>query len=263
MAPRTLLLFLLFLAWLTVAALASPHAARAEEAPKCGAPAELVDDDPRLVGLARRFDQHAPVTIVAIGGASTAGKAAGDDPDKAWPHQLEEALRQRHPGVPITVVNKGVAGQTTRQMVDRLATDVFPDHPALVIWETGTVDAVRGVDVEEFAGDLHAGVAAVREHASDVMLMDMQYNPSPVSFIDYQPYLDTLRQVADLESVYVFRRFDIMKYWSENGVFDFVDVPPAQRIALAAQVYGCLAERLADAIDHATGPVPAEPAPDK
>jgi hypothetical protein len=64
-----------------------------------------------------------------------------------------------------------------------------------------------------------------------------------------------LRQVGDLESVYVFRRFDIMKYWSENGVFDFVDVPPAQRISLAVQVYGCLAERLADAIDHATQPL--------
>lgn len=251
---------LLLLAGLAAAAplrLEAP-AALADEAPKCAAPSELVYDDPRLEALGNRFADHVPVTIVAVGGASTAGKAAGNDPDKAWPHRLQEALRRRHPEVPITVLNKGVAGQTTQEMVERFATDVFPNQPALVIWETGTVDAVRGVDVEEFAGELHTGIAAVRQHQSEIMLVDMQYNPSPVSFIDYQPYLDTLRQVSDLESVYVLRRFDIMKYWSENGVFDFVDVPPAQRTSLAAQVYGCLAERMADAIDHATEPAQAK-----
>jgi len=42
-----------------------------------------------------------------------------------------------------------------------------------------------------------------------------------------------------------------MKYWSENGVFNFTDIPKEQRAPLAAQVYECLAERLADAIEHA------------
>ena len=32
-----------------------------------------------------------------------------------------------------------------------------------------------------------------------------------------------------------------MKYWSETGVFDFVDVPE-DRVRLAAEVYRCLGE---------------------
>jgi lysophospholipase L1-like esterase len=249
---RVLLLAAGLLAAVWLCGRSSP--AQAADQPKCDAPADLIDDEPRLDGLAQHFKDHKPITIVAVGGASTAGKAAGNNADYAWPHRLQEILQKRHPDTPIAVINKGVAGQTTRDMIDRFATDVFGSPPTLVIWETGTVDAVHGTDIEEFAADLHAGIAALRQHDSELILMDMQYNPSPVSFIDYQPYLDTLRQVGDLDTAYVFRRFDIMKYWSENGVFDFVDVPQAQRTSLAVEVYDCLAERLADAIDHATAP---------
>lgn len=247
--------FLLF-AGLLIAAFAfvrTGHAPRAEPA-KCAAPAELVDFGQRLDALAQRFKDRSPVAIVAVGGASTAGTAAGNGEENAWPHRLQETLRQRHPGVPVTVVNKGVPGQTARVMVERFVRDVFPSAPALVIWETGTMDAVHETDLEEFAADLRAGIAALRQHGSEIILVDMQYNPSTSPVIDYQPYLDALHQVADLEGVPVFRRFDIMKYWSESGAFGFVEVPPAQRMALAAQVYGCLAERLADAMDHAMQP---------
>lgn len=218
----------------------------------CTAPPELIHDDPPLVRTARHFREKRPVTIVAIGGASTAGRAAGDGTEKAYPHWLEEALRRRHPGVAITVINKGVARQTTQDMVRRFATDVYPNSPTLVVWETGTVDAVHGVNLDTFTSALEAGIAALREHNLDVMLMDMQYNPSTASVINFDPYIETMHRVADLEDIYLFRRFDIMKYWSDTGVFDFIDVPKEKRTALAGDVYKCLGERLAEAIDFGT-----------
>jgi hypothetical protein len=42
-----------------------------------------------------------------------------------------------------------------------------------------------------------------------------------------------------------------MKYWSDAGVFNFTDVPKDERRQLAAMVYACLGERLADAIAYA------------
>ena len=42
-----------------------------------------------------------------------------------------------------------------------------------------------------------------------------------------------------------------MKYWSENGVFNFVDVPKDARVRLARDVYRCLGEAMAEAIDYA------------
>jgi hypothetical protein len=80
------------------------------------------------------------------------------------------------------------------------------------------------------------------------MLIDMQYSPDTTSVIDFQPYLDGLHHVGDLTGAYVFRRYEIMKHWSDTGVFNFTEVPKGERRQLASQVYACLGERLADAV---------------
>jgi len=219
-------------------------------ADNCEAPAELVLDDPGLPKTAQRLKASEPVMIVAIGGSSTVGNAAGGG-DAAYPHQLELALIRRHPGVPITVLNKGVARDTAAQMAARIERDVLPTNPALVLWEVGVTDAVRATDLDSFAASLQEGIAAFRDRGIDVMLIDMQYSPDTTSVINFQPYLDGLHQIGDLAGVYVFRRYEIMKYWSDTGVFNFTDVPKAERPQLATRVYACLGERLADAIVHA------------
>ena len=231
--------------------LLAAHPATAQEAPKdCSIPADLIEGDPKLPLFAERLAQHKPVTIVAIGGTSTAGSAA-QSPEQAYPERLEEELLRRYPGVPLKVINKGVARQTTQEMVDRFPQDVFAEDPVLAIWETGTTDAVRDIDVEAFATTLEAGVEALQARHIEVMLIDMQYSRRTASIIGFERYLDAMHRVADVDDVYSFRRFDIMKYWSDNGVFNFDDVPKAERTALAAAVYDCLAQRLADVIDHA------------
>ena len=231
------------------AGLARPAAAAGER--DCAVPQEILFDDPKLKLTGEKLRAKEPVTIVAIGGASTAGTAAGDGAQFGYPHRLEEALRRRHQGVAITVINRGVPRQTTADMVQRFAKDVYPGEP-----DAGHLGDRHGRcrarqrcrPVRRRAG---RGIAALREHNLDIMLVNMQYNPSTGSVINFEPYLEALRHAADLENVYLFRRYDIMKYWSENGVFDFVDVPKEQRVQLAERVYRCLAEAMADAIDYA------------
>jgi lysophospholipase L1-like esterase len=223
----------------------------AAEAPSCAVPVELIAAEAKLPATAAKLAAKQPITIVAMGGASTAGVAAGNGETYGYPHRLEEALRQRHPGAAITVINKAVPRQTTADMAARFDQDVVPLRPTLVLWETGTVDAVRGNDVDDFTAALQNGIAALRGHNFDIILIDMQYNPSAGSVIDFAPYLEAMRNEADLENVYLFRRYDIMRYWSENGVFDFVNVPQGRRQALAREVYRCLGDALAEAIDHA------------
>ena len=65
----------------------------------------------------------------------------------------------------------------------------------------------------------------MREHNLETMLINMQYSRDTAAVIDFEPYLDAMQHMADVEGVYLFRRFEMMKYWSENGVFDFADVP--------------------------------------
>ncbi len=216
---------------------------------ECDAPTELVQDAPQLPQMAERLKTTQPIVLVAIGGSSTTGRAAGGS-EAAYPHQLELALRKRYPGAPITVLNKGVAGETADQMAARMARDAIQADPVLVLWEVGITDAVHGTELDRFTETLQAGVTQLHEHRIDVMLIDMQYSPDTASVIDFQNYLDGLHQIGDLTGAYVFRRYDIMKYWSDSGVFNFTEVPKGERRKLASKVYACLGERLADAIAY-------------
>jgi acyl-CoA thioesterase-1 len=214
---------------------------------RCSVPEELSRVDFKLPGLGATLKSRRPIRIVAIGGGSTAGAAAGSA-DLAYPHRLEQALSRLWPTASITVVNMGVPRQTAEQMVARFAADVFPARPDLVIWETGIVDAVRGIDIDEFATALQRGIDQLKAHHIDMVLVDMQFSRKAAAVIDFDQYLGTLHEVGEANGVYVFPRFAIMRYWSEQNVFDFEEVDPTRRKSLAAAVYGCIGQRLADAI---------------
>lgn len=227
-----------------------PASAQDTAAAGCDVPAELVQDDRQFPQVAERLKAKEALVVVVIGGSSTAGRAAGGG-DAAYPHQLELALQRRYPDVSIRVLNKGVARETADQMAQRMERDVLAENPTLVLWEVGITDAVRAINLDDFTATLQAGVTQLHEHRIDAMLIDMQYSPGTSSVINFQPYLDGLHQIGDLSGAYVFRRYDIMKYWSDAGVFTFTDVPKDERRQLATRVYTCLGERLADAIAYA------------
>ena len=214
---------------------------------QCKVPDELMHVDEALPHLSERLRAGGPVKIVAIGGASTIGAAAGSA-DLAYPHRLQEILRRWYPNIPITVVNRGVPRQTAQQMLERFPSDVIAEDPVLVIWETGTTDAVRGVGVEEFAAALQSGIDQLRTRSIDIMLVDMQFSRSTATVIDFERYLNTLHRVGDVNDVYVFPRFEMMRYWSEQNVFNFDGISKDERAILAASVYECIGTNMAGAI---------------
>ena len=216
----------------------------------CATPAELTQTDIQLPRLAERLKAHQPVTVVAIGGASTIGQAAGSA-DLSYPHRLEQNLAKDFPDIPISVINKGVPRQSAKQMLERFPTDVFAEDPVLVVWEVGVNDAVRGTDVDDFAQTLQTGVEELKNRAIDTILVDMQFSRSSTTVINFEDYLKALHRVGDLAEVYVFPRFEMMHYWSEQNVFNFDDVAADDRAKLAARGYDCLGQRLAQVIRRA------------
>jgi acyl-CoA thioesterase I len=222
----------------------------AAEPDECATPPELMQAGAQLPQLAARLQAHQLAKIVAIGGASTIGQAAGS-PDLSYPHRLGEILAQDYPQGLITVVNKGAPRQSARQNLERFPTDVFAEDPVMVIWETGINDAVRGTDIEEFAETLQTGVDQLKNRSVDIILVDMQFSKSASALINFEAYLKALHRVGDLAEVYVFPRYAMMRYWSEQNVFNFDDVAPENRAKLAARVYDCIAHKLAQVIQRA------------
>src|SRR6185437_2365977 len=134
---------------------------------------------------------------------------------------LEAALRRLYPAASITVVNKGVPHQTAAEELARFPRDVIAAKPDLAVWDTGAIEAVRGFDIGSFTATLEDGLALLRQHRIAAVLMDMQYSRRIAAVIHFDPYISAMERVADLNDAYFFRRFEIMRYWSENGVFDF------------------------------------------
>jgi hypothetical protein len=113
---------------------------------------------------------------------------------------------------------------------------------------------VQGTDIDDFTATLQNGIDALKNKAVDAMLVDMQFSPNSATVINFEAYLNALHQVGDLADVYVFPRFEMMRYWSEQKVFDFDEVADTDRTKLAARVYDCLGRKLAAIVRRAATP---------
>ena len=112
------------------------------------------------------------------------------------------------------------ARDTASEMVKTLRQVLSDDKPDLVIWQTGTVDAMLGVDPDEFQKTLGSGLDVLRTGNADAVFVNMQYSPRTDSMISLGAYLDAIRFVAVQREIPLFDRLGVMKDWNEMGVFD-------------------------------------------
>ncbi len=219
---------------------------RAEETP-CPIPSDAFDFEPYLPKTLAALEAGQDVTIVTVGGAATEGQAAGGN-DASWPARMGVVLKGKFPQAQIAVLNHSVARQTATDMVKRFERDVIAQRPNLVIWETGTIDAVRGVDPSEFRETLQTGLEKLRASSSEVIFMDMQYSRLTHAVIHFNRYLVLMRGVADIKDVPLFPRHKIMHDWAEAGILESSESTPEARRALADKLYRCIGSAVAEFI---------------
>ncbi len=121
--------------------------------------------------------------------------------------------------------------------------------PDLVIWQTGTVDAMRGVDPESFRTSLDEGIDHIVDAGADLILMNMQYSPRTETMISLSNYADIMRVVARDREVPLFDRREIMRYWNDNGNFDLNLA--TKDLTTAYKVHDCLGRALASLVIEA------------
>jgi hypothetical protein len=226
-------------AFIAVALAASALAGRAlaVDPPSCAVPDNLLFVDNSLTRVAAAAGKQHQLTISVLGtGSSTLSGTEG--PSLAYPARLEAALNQRLSKVMVKVSTRTKNGQTADMMRRSMKDLLVGEKPDLVIWQTGTVDAIRRVELDEFRAALEDGVEALQAGGSDVMLMNMQYSPRTESMISVGPYVDEMRAVAQQRDVPLFDRFAIMRYWSDEGAFDFYAT--GKDNGLAQRVHDCL-----------------------
>ena len=231
------------------AALADPSTttSSASVTPSCAAPPVLSAIDAALDRTASRIEARRPVTIVAMGSSSTQGVGASS-PAMSYPSRLEQELADRFPGVDIRVINHGVGGQDVGEELIRLDRDVIAEHPDLVIWQVGTNAVLRRDDVSADEQLIRRGVAVMKDHGIDVVLMDLQYAPRVLARRASADMERLIAEIALRTYVGLFHRFEIMKEWDRTRQLAPAAMIGPDGLHMTDASYGCLANQLAEAL---------------
>ena len=126
---------------------------------------------------------------VLIVGAGSSHLPGAKGAAQSYPARLQNALSEKLPGVAVKVATDVKSGRTARDMLPGLKAAVAAGKPALLVWQTGTVDALRNVEPEEFSAVLVKGVRAAKQAGADAVLMNMQYSPRTESLIALGNYV--------------------------------------------------------------------------
>jgi hypothetical protein len=230
-----------------LAAVAFASAGLAQDRPSCGlarsspgdggVPGYLLFSDSQLKRVTGSVTASRKLAIAVVGTGSSA-LAGPEGPSSAYPARLEAALAQRLPGLSINVVTLLRTRQTAEDLARGMSKLVVDEKPNLVIWQTGTIDAIRRIDPDNFKSALLEGVSRLHRGGADVILMNPQYSPRTESMISVGPYADIMRVVAEERDVPLFDRLGMMRHWSEVGAFDLYAA--GKDNMLAQRVHDCI-----------------------
>ena len=232
-----------------------PAATASAEAPSatpmaCGAPSEFSRLDRPLVHTMQRLAGGEPLTIVAIGSSSTAG-AGASSPAASYPSRLAVELQQRFPGHDITVLNRGINGEETDDMMARFSADVLAEHPQLVLWQVGTNSVLRDRPLDTHSAQLHQGIEELKAANVDVVLIDPQFAPAVNVKPETSDMIEQIALAAKEENVDLFRRFAVMRNWYEVQHLGFADFISPDQLHMNDWSYACWAKLFGAAIAEA------------
>ncbi len=235
------------------AAPANPQPAASPAPGTCEVPDYLLATEKRLPRVGQAIRSGKPVEILVVGSRSS---AIPSSEESSYPARMQASLKEKLPSNALHVSVELQTKKTAAETASSFGRLLDAKKPTLVVWQTGTVDAMRSIDPDDFRGAVSEGVAALQNAGADVVLMNLQYSPRTETMISVPPYLDNLRVVAEQREIPLFDRFEIMRQWNESGQFDLFN--STSGIELAKRVHDCLGRSLAQFVINAAHLGPAE-----
>jgi len=247
MRPRLLLV----LACMAASLVAQPL--RAEDAPQsCDVPDNLLATESALPKTADAI-KAGKLDILVVGSRSSTIVSADSN---AYPARLQAALQAAMPKLNVNLSVEIQVKKTAEEAATAFPKLLEAKKPTLVIWQTGTVDAMRSIDLDDFRGAVDEGVVALQKAGADVVLINPQYSPRTETMISVPPYIDNMRAVAQEHEIPLFDRFGIMHQWNDQGDFDLFST--THGIDLAKRVHYCLCRALSKFIIDAAHAPPTQ-----
>jgi hypothetical protein len=237
-----------------LAGLLTGAVAHAEDAAQsCDVPDYLLTTESTLPKVAEAIKTGHSLDILVVGSRSS---TINTSEASAYPGRLQATLKEKLPSTAVNLSVEIQAKKTAEEVASGLVKLVEGKKPTLVIWQTGTYDAMRSIDPDDFRGAVDEGVVALQNAGTDVILMNLQYSPRTETMISAPPYLDNMRVVAQQHDVPLFDRFAIMRHWNEQGDFDLFST--SHGVELAKRVHDCLGRALSKFVIDAAHLNPAQ-----
>jgi hypothetical protein len=235
---------------LSLAMLVLAGPAWAEDPAECRVAAQLVERDFALPQVTRAIAaKRLDILVVGAGSSLLPGLKGAEN---AYPARLQSALAEKLPGVAVKVTTDVKARRSATEMIKTLKPALTADKPALMVWQTGTVDALLSIDTDQFSAALAHGINIARSAGADVLLINAQYSPRTESMIALGTYAENMRWVALQQEVPLFDRFSIMKLWADLGTFDLYSA--TKKLDIAERVHDCIGRLLADLVVESAKP---------
>jgi hypothetical protein len=152
--PVAILGLILLAGFLTAAA------ARAEDVPaSCEVPAYLLTTESPLPRVEDAVKSGRPLDILVVGSRSS---TINSSEASAYPGRLQAMLKERLPKIAVNVSVELQIKKTAEEVAGGLVKLVEVKKPTLVIWQTGTYDAMRSIDPDDFRAAVDEGVVAMQ-----------------------------------------------------------------------------------------------------
>jgi acyl-CoA thioesterase I len=218
----------------------------------CNVPADLVAPAASLAPLGQALQPGGRLDVLAIGSGTLLGPRGGTD--GSVPEHMVDALRSAAPGAAVHLSLHGARAETATEMLAAMRKELGAHPYQLVLWQTGTVEAVRKLPPAQFRDTLGEGAKAVAAAGADLVLVDLPYSRLLESNTDMQPYRAAMQDLAEHGGVALFRRYDLMRHWTETGELDIESAGKKERNNTADRLRACLGGALAKLVLAARGP---------
>jgi acyl-CoA thioesterase-1 len=186
-----------------------------------------------------------------VGSSSTVGIGASS-PRHTYVARLEGNLEQALQGTDFRIVGRGVSGEMAQGAADRMKREVMAARPDVVIWQVGTNDALRHVEIERFESCLKRTLAWLKDQRIDVILVNPQYGETLIKDAYYERIVASIARVSDEAGVLLVDRFGAMRGWRRDRAYLSKD-----NLHMNDEGYARLAEQLASTIVNALPRSPA------
>ncbi len=234
---------LLILCCLPALARGDPAAGASMSDSRCPAAASLTRPARHLDRLAAAIEAGGPVDILAVGSATTSGQDSSGE--NAFPRRAANSLQKALPRISLRLTVRGGIGMQAADMLPLIAAALKERHFQLVLWQTGTVEAVRGIPSAELRATLRVGAELVRKAGADLVLIGPQFSRILSSKADLAPYEQALRDTADLPDAVLFDRLDLTRDWVVAGRIDLERAVKGDRQAVLETLHACVGATLA------------------